>query len=69
MGFLTDHLGQFDVTVNGPKLLNVIDEFTCEALAIEIDRSIDAHSVVGAVDRVAAQRGRAPAFRAVLQRS
>jgi hypothetical protein len=35
---------QFDVTVDGRtlKILNVIDEFTREALAIEVDRSIDA---------------------------
>jgi putative transposase len=34
---------QFDVTVDGRtlKLLNVIHEFTCECLAIEVDRSID----------------------------
>ncbi len=55
---------QFDVTVDGRtlKLLNVIDEFTREALAIEVDRSIDADHVVRILDRLAAQRGGAPAF-------
>lgn len=43
---------QFDVTVDGRTLtlLNIIDEFTREALAIDVDRSIDA------------ERGHAPAF-------
>ncbi|HPB45298.1 MAG TPA: IS3 family transposase [Microthrixaceae bacterium] len=55
---------QFDVTVDGRtlKLLNIIDEFTREALAIEVDRSINADHVVGVLDRLAAERGRAPAF-------
>src|SRR5947208_3387397 len=39
---------QFDTTADGRtlKMLNVIDEFTREALAIEVDRSIDADGVV-----------------------
>ena len=39
---------QFDTTADGRqiKMLNVIDEFTREALAIEVDRSIDADQVV-----------------------
>lgn len=55
---------QFDVTVDGRtlKLLNVIDEFTRECLAIDVDRSIDADHVVRVLDRLAAKRGRAPAF-------
>ena len=55
---------QFDVTVDGRtlKLLNVIDEFTRECLAIEVDRSIDADGVVRVLDRLALQRGMAPAF-------
>ena len=55
---------QFDVTVDGRtlKMLNVIDEFTREALAIEVDRSIDADGVVNVLDRLALQRGGAPAF-------
>ncbi|NIH97232.1 hypothetical protein FHU31_004222 [Mycolicibacterium fluoranthenivorans] len=35
------------------KMLNVIDEFTREALAIEVDRSIDADGGVNALDRLA----------------
>ena len=55
---------QFDVTVDGRtlKLLNVIDEFTRECLAIEVSRSIDADHVVRVLDRLALQRGGAPAF-------
>jgi putative transposase len=44
------------------KLLNVIDEFTCEALAIEVARRIDADGVVAVLDRLALERGGAPAF-------
>jgi putative transposase len=55
---------QFDVTADGRtlKLLNIIDEFTREALAIEVDRSIDADKVVTVLDRLVAERGRPPAF-------
>jgi putative transposase len=54
---------QFDTTADGRtlKMLNVIDEFTREALAINVDRSIDADGVVGVLDRLALQRG-APAY-------
>ena len=54
---------QFDQTTDGRtiKLLNVIDEFTREALAIEIDRSIAADKVVDVLDRLAKER-RAPNF-------
>ena len=54
---------QFDTTADGRtlKMLNVIDEFTLECLAIEVDRAIDADAVVAALDRLAAQRS-APAF-------
>ena len=54
---------QFDTTADGRqlKMLNVIDEFTREALAIEVDRSIDADHVVDVLDRLALQRG-APVF-------
>ena len=54
---------QFDTTADGRtiKMLNVIDEFTREALAIEVDRSIDADGVVAVLDRLAAQRG-APVY-------
>ena len=39
---------QFDTTADGRtiKMLNVIDEFTREALSIEVNRSIDADGVV-----------------------
>ena len=54
---------QFDQTADGRvlKLLNVIDEFTREALAIDVDRSIDADAVVRCLDRLAGARG-APTF-------
>jgi putative transposase len=49
---------QFDQTADGRtlKLLNVVDEFTREALAIEVDRSIDADYVVRVLDRLAKER-------------
>lgn len=55
---------QFDTTAEGPtlKMLNVIDEFTRECLAIEVDRSIDADGVVAVLDRLAIERGTSPAF-------
>ena len=54
---------QFDQTVDGRqlKLLNVIDEYSRECLAIDVDRSIDADGVVACLDRLALERG-APAF-------
>jgi putative transposase len=53
---------QHDATSDGRELkfLNVIDEFTREALAIEVERSIDAEETVAVLERLAAQRG-APA--------
>ncbi len=50
---------QFDQTEDGRmlKLLNVIDEYTRECLASDVDRSIDADGVVACLDRLAAQRG------------
>ena len=55
---------QFDVTTDGRmlKLLNVIDEFTREALAIGVDRSINADQVVAILDRIAVERGGPPGF-------
>jgi putative transposase len=55
---------QFDTLANGRtiKLLNVIDEFTRECLAIEVDRSIDADHVVAVLDRIVAERGAAPVW-------
>ncbi len=53
----------FDTTADGRtlKMLNVIDEFIREALAITVDRRIDADGVVAVLDRLASERG-APAF-------
>jgi putative transposase len=54
---------QFDTTADGRtlKMLNVIDEFTREALAITVNRAIDADGVVAVLDHLACQRG-APAY-------
>jgi transposase InsO family protein len=54
---------QFDQTADGRvlKLLNVVDEFTREALAIHVARRIDADQTVNVLERLAAQRG-APAY-------
>ena len=53
---------QFDETADlrRVKLLNIVDEFTIEALCVEAAHSIDADGVVAAVERLIAQRG-APA--------
>ncbi len=53
---------QFDQTQDGRilKLLNVVDEHTREALAIECHRRIDADATVAVLDRLVAARGRAP---------
>ena len=50
---------QFDETAarRRLKLLNVIDEFTREALAIHVDHSIDADKVVNTVEAIAAITG------------
>jgi len=55
---------QFDTTADSRqiKLLNVIDEYTRECLAIEVARSIDADHVVEVLERIAAQRGGAPVY-------
>jgi putative transposase len=55
---------QFDHTIDGRqvKMLNVIDEFTREALAIRVDHHIGADEVVAVLDRLAIERGRAPGF-------
>ena len=55
---------QFDTTADGRqmKLLNIVDEFTRECLAIEVDRSIDADHVVAVLDRIALQRGVHPVY-------
>ena len=61
---------QFDQTSDGRnlKLLNVIDEYTREALAIDVERSIDADGVVACLERLAAERG-APGLRALRPRA
>ena len=53
----------FDQTADGRnlKLLNVIDEYSRECLAIEVERAIDADGVVTCLERLAAERG-APAY-------
>ena len=53
---------QHDATEDGRELkfLNVVDEFTREALAIEVDRTINAEETVRVLERLAAERG-APA--------
>jgi len=53
---------QHDATDDGRELkfLNVVDEFTREALAIEVDRTINAEETVKVLERLAAERG-APA--------
>jgi len=55
---------QFDHTIDGRqvKMLNVIDEHTREALAIRVEHNIGADGVVEVLDRLAVERGQAPAF-------
>ncbi len=55
---------QFDHTIDGRqvKMLNIIDEFTREALAADVDHSICADDVVAVLDRLVIERGRPPAF-------
>ena len=49
---------QFDQTADGRtiKLLNIIDEFTRECLAIEVERSIDADAVVTCLEKITTDR-------------
>ena len=51
---------QFDTTADGRtlKMLNLIDEFTREALAINVDRCIDADGVVDILERRPSPTGR-----------
>lgn len=53
---------QFDTTVDGRvlKLLHIVDEHTREALAIQVERRIDADQLVRVLDQVVARRGRRP---------
>lgn len=61
---------QFDQAINGRaiKLLNVVDEFTREAMAMQVATSITADDTVQVLDRLARERG-APEARALRQRS
>ena len=54
---------QFDQTADGRqlKLLNVIDEYSREYLAIDVDRSINTDYIVRCLEGLAAQRG-APVY-------
>lgn len=53
---------QYDTTTGGRtlKLLHVVDEFTREALAIEVARRIDADQTVAVLERIVARRGSGP---------
>jgi putative transposase len=55
---------QFDQTTNFKtlKLLNITDEFTKEALAIEVHRSITADHTVDVLEAIVAARGATPEF-------
>ena len=55
---------QFDTLADGRtiKMPNVIDEFTRECLAIEVDRTIDGDHVVAVLERLAAERGGPPVY-------
>ena len=50
---------QFDQTADGRaiKLLNIVDEFTREALVMLVERRIDADRTVSELERLVAQRG------------
>jgi putative transposase len=55
---------QFDQIEDGRrlKLLNVVDEHTREALAIQVERRIDADATVAVLDRLVAERRATPRF-------
>jgi putative transposase len=55
---------QFDTTSDGRvlKLLHVVDEHTREALAIQVERRIDADHTLRVLDRIVGTRGRGPEF-------
>jgi len=50
---------QHDQTADGRviRLLNVVDEYTREALVMHVARSIDADTTVGVLERLVAERG------------
>ena len=55
---------QFDATSDGRriKLLNIVDEFTREAFAVAVDRSIDADATVAVLEDLVTERCTAPEF-------
>lgn len=55
---------QHDQTADGRmlRLVNVVDEFTREALVVHVARSIGADEVVAQLEALVARRGRAPRF-------
>ncbi len=55
---------QHDMTADGRalRLVNVVDEFTREALIMEVGRSITADDTVRELEALVARRGRAPRF-------
>lgn len=55
---------QFDRTADGRalKLLNVVDEYTREALALVVERGITADATVAVLERLARERGTAPRY-------
>ena len=55
---------QFDRTADGRalKLLNVVDEYTREALALVAKRSTTADATVAVLERLARERGTAPSY-------
>ncbi len=55
---------QADMTADGRalRLVNVVDEFTREALVMDVGRSVTADQTVAALEALVAQRGRAPVF-------
>jgi putative transposase len=55
---------QHDMTADGRplRLVNVIDEFTREALVMRVERSLGADETVAQLEALVARRGRAPRF-------
>ncbi len=55
---------QHDMTADGGplRLVNVVDEFTREALVMEVGRSISADQTVGELEAPVVRRGREPRF-------
>jgi putative transposase len=53
---------QSDETADGRqiRLLNAVDEFTREALAMEVERTLTADATVATLDRLVSERGAAP---------